>query len=350
MSKQTKTLIAIGNPIVDISAETDSATIEKYKLEWGRTVFANDENRGIFEELEKKPDVSYVPGGSIQNSLRVACWCLGMQNDTQDYKLSMLGCVGNDLYKDKITTALKEAGVTPLLQANNEMNSSRCGVAIYEKERCLVPEIKASNTLSEAFVNENIETICNNDILLVEGYFIVERFEIVKNLVKKFKEANKLVIFTLSAVFLLQAHYDKVIEIANQSDFVFCNIEEAEALAVEKGETPQDTIARAHKKLAPNNARLLVVTAGSRGVIGSKYDFERDQLDFVIQSFPKFIKNEEIVDTNGAGDAFLGGFLAQWMQGRSIEVCCKAGNTASGVILKNVGCTFPIDMKIDFTA
>ena len=67
--KKLKSLIAIGNPIVDISAETDSASIEKYALAWGQTVFANEKNIGFFEELEKKKDVSYVPGGSIQNSL-----------------------------------------------------------------------------------------------------------------------------------------------------------------------------------------------------------------------------------------------------------------------------------------
>ena len=54
------------------------------------------------------------------------------------------------------------------------------------------------------------------------------------------------------------------------------------------------------------------------------------------------------MDLNGAGDAFLGGFLSQWMQGKTLNTCCKAGNSASGVILKNVGCTFPKDGKIEF--
>ena len=347
--KKLKSLIAIGNPIVDISAETDSASIEKYALAWGQTVFANEKNIGFFEELEKKKDVSYVPGGSIQNSLRVASWCLGMNKATKrQYHLTMLGCVGNDSYKDKITEALKEAGVNPLLQANDKMNSSRCAVGIYKKERCLVPEIKASNTLGEEFVEENMKKILKNDALLVEGYFIVERFEIIKKLVDKFKAAKKSIIFTLSAVFLLQAHLQKMIEIANESDLIFCNMEEAEALAGEKGETPQDTFEKAHKKLAKNNDRILVCTSGNRGVFASKFNYDSQQLEYVLQCFPKFIKTDDIVDLNGAGDAFLGGFLSQWMQGKTLNTCCKAGNSASGVILKNVGCTFPKDGKIDF--
>ena len=348
-SKQVKSLIAIGNPIVDISAETDSASIEKFKLAWGQTVFANETNIGIFEELEKKSDVSYVPGGSIQNSLRVASWCLGMNDATKkDYQLTMLGCVGNDSYKDKITNALKEAGVNPLLQANDKMNSSRCAVGIYKKERCLVPEIKASNTLSMDFVNANMEKITAHDSLLIEGYFIVERFEIVKALVKKFKEAKKPVIFTLSAVFLLQAHLQKMLEIANDSDLIFCNMDEAETLAGGKCETPQETLEKAHKQLAKNSERLLICTCGNKGVFASSFNYETQQLEFVLQSFPRFIKQDDIVDLNGAGDAFLGGFMSQWMQGKQLNTCCKAGNNASGVILRNVGCTFPKDGKINF--
>ena len=345
---QIKSLIAIGNPIVDITAETDEDSIQKFELEWGRTVFANEKNIGIFEQLEKKPTVSYVPGGSIQNSLRVASWCLNMNEKTKGhYKLTMLGCVGNDVYKDKIINALQESGVTPLLQVNNQMNSSRCAVGIFKKERCLVPEIKASNTLSEEFVEKNLNQICQNDCLLIEGYFIVERFNIIKLLVERFKAMNKPILFTLGAVFLLQFHLDKMLEIANDSDYIFANIEECEALAGGKGETPQETIQMAHQKLSEKN-RTLIITSGNKGVFGSQYDYQNKTLKFILQRFPTFIKEDDIVDLNGAGDAFLGGYISQWMQGKHLDTCCKAGNDASGVIIKSVGCTFPKDLKLNF--
>ena len=60
------------------------------------------------------------------------------------------------------------------------------------------------------------------------------------------------------------------------------------------------------------------------------------------------IKMEDIVDLNGAGDAFLGGFLSQYMQGKSLEACCKGGNDAASIILKSIGCTFPKNAKIQF--
>ena len=334
--------------IVDISAEIEKEVVEKYSLPWGQTVFANEKNIGIFEELEKRKDVSYIPGGSIQNSLRVCSWCLKMcKTPKTKKKITMLGCTGDDSYRKKIIDALEESGVTPLLQINKEASTSRCACGINQKERCLVPQIKASNLLSKDFVDENIKEILSHEAIIIEGYFLVEQFEICKNLVKSFKEAKKPVIFTLSAVFLLENHLDKMIEIANDSDIIFCNMEEAEALAGKKAENYSETIANAYRKLSPMD-RMLIVTCGSRGVFSSKFNYEEDRLEFVLQGFPTFIKTSEIVDTNGAGDAFLGGYISQWMRGKSVNVCSKAGNSASGVILKNIGCTFPKDLILDF--
>lgn len=72
VSVNTKALIGIGNPIIDISNNTDEKSIEKYNLHFGQTVFANDDNKGFFDELEKTPNCSYIPGGSVTNSIRVA--------------------------------------------------------------------------------------------------------------------------------------------------------------------------------------------------------------------------------------------------------------------------------------
>ena len=53
------------------------------------------------------------------------------------------------------------------------------------------------------------------------------------------------------------------------------------------------------------------------------------------------IPSEAIVDTNGAGDAFVGGFLSQLVCGKSTAECCRAGNYAASTIIQRSGCTFP---------
>ena len=341
-------IIAIGNPIVDISAEIDKDSIQKYRLKWGETVFADQSNIGFFDELESKPHVTYIPGGSIQNTLRVLSWCLNMEEKNKGkYSITMLGATGNDGYKEKIMNALKVSGVKPLLQSIPNMSTSRCGVGIYKKERCLLPEIRASNCLTEEFVSEHQNEIYENDALIIEGYFLQEKYDICKNLCLEFKKEKKVVILALSAVFMVQAHFDKIVEISNYADMIVGNMEELQAFAGENSGNYKDIFEKVYKKLEPKD-RIFVVTDGSKGVLVSKYDYKRGKLDFILQSFPSVMKTEDIVDLNGAGDSFLGGFLSQFMKGCTLYSCCRAGNDAASVILKNVGCTFPKDGKIDF--
>ena len=47
------------------------------------------------------------------------------------------------------------------------------------------------------------------------------------------------------------------------------------------------------------------------------------------------------MDTNGAGDAFVGGFLSQFVQGAELEKCVKAGNYGANAIIQQSGCKFP---------
>ena len=53
------------------------------------------------------------------------------------------------------------------------------------------------------------------------------------------------------------------------------------------------------------------------------------------------IPEEEMIDFNGAGDAFVGGFIAKLIEGKSIEECVRCGQWAARQIIKRSGCTFP---------
>ena len=342
-------VIALGNPIVDITVQIDKDTIQNYGLEWGRTVFNNDLTQKFLDDINKKPIVTYTPGGSIMNTLRVCSWCLHMnQNDAGKYKITMLGAVGNDVYKDKIINSLKEAKVEPLLEFKQQ-KTSICGVGIYKKDRCLVPDIQASKNISKEFIEDKKNEIFNHEVLLIEGYFLRENFDLCKFLCEEFNREQKLVILTLSAVTIVQQYLDKIKEIANMCDMIIGNMEETEVLAGGKNAVFQETYEKVHKILSPRN-RLLVVTCGSHGVYCSKYNYKSMRLELILQCFPNFVKNDEIVDLNGAGDAFLGGFLAMYLKGNRdnrLFSCCRVGNDAASVILRNVGCTYPKNLKLN---
>ena len=342
-------LIALGSPLVDITVSIDKNTLENYGLEYRGTTYCNEKTQKFLDELDKKPIVTYTPGGSVMNTLRICSYILNMnQNESGKHRITMLGSVGNDIFKDKIINALRETKVEPMLEIRQE-KTSRCGVGIYKRDRCLVPDIQASKNISKEFIEEKLDSILQHDILLVEGYYLKENFPLCKYLCEEFVKQNKIIILTLSAVCILQNHMEKIKEIANISDMIIGNMEETEVLAGGKNAVFQDTYEKVHKILLPRN-RLLVVTCGSHGVYCSKYNYQSMRLDLILQCFPNFVKNDEIVDLNGAGDAFLGGFLAMYLKGSTnnkLFSCCKAGNDAASVILRNVGCTFPKNFKLN---
>ena len=52
------------------------------------------------------------------------------------------------------------------------------------------------------------------------------------------------------------------------------------------------------------------------------------------------------MDTNGAGDSFVGAFLAQIYLNKDIKTAVQAGIALSREVVKRSGCTFPEDFKL----
>jgi sugar/nucleoside kinase (ribokinase family) len=224
-----------------------------------------------------------------------------MLNKNPYFGCKLLGCIGNDSYGKTIQGALEKAGVEPLLEISKEHKSSRCACAIFLRERCLMPQIRASTHLSMDFVNKNIDKICESELLYVEGYFVIEKYDIVQHLVKAFHEKNKQVAFTLSATFMVENFYERMLEIANQSHFLVCNNEEATAFSKCTSSNMEDVALAIHKLLMPMN-RLLIITCGKEPTVLSRYNYEQQCFDFVLKSYVYPLSVDEIVDTNGAGD------------------------------------------------
>lgn len=258
---EIKSLLTLGEPIVDITSQINDIFIQKYQLKLGAHVLVdekeNDYSKEVFQALESRPEVGYIPGGSAQNTIRVIAWCLNMeQARRKQFKVSMLGALGDDIYQKKITNSLKEIGVNPILQKIKGDSTSRCGVGVYKKEKLFISQLRASKRLSEEFIEENKDSIFCHQAVLIEGYMIKILFNICKKIVDVFKNQQKLIILSLSATFIVKFHYQKLIEIANDADIIAGNMEEAIELAEHKGKTIQDIFENIFKKLKPKDNRF----------------------------------------------------------------------------------------------
>ena len=344
-------LITLAEPIMDIVSEVDIPMIEKYNLKLGDTVLVKetgDENLvKIFEEIEKLPKVNYVPGGSAENTMRVLGWCLNMEPyERSNFKITMIGSLGDDSYKDKIIKELEDFGVNPMFEILKGDKTSRCCVCIYQKDKLFATQIRGSKRLSEKFIEQHLEEILEHKSLFIEGYMVSNKFNICKKLCNNFVKDKKLIILSLSACFIVKFYYDKLIELANDSDIIVGNMEEAKEFAGGKTDDVEEIFKIIFEKLKPKENRLIVITDGPKGAYFGRYDYDEKRLEHYIRYFANNLKEDEIQDLNGAGDAFLGGFLSRYMKGESVHDCCKIGIEAATVSLKNIGCTFPKELNI----
>merc|ERR1712179_510557 len=144
----------------------------------------------------------------------------------------------------------------------------------------------------------------------------------------------------LSAPFLMQVPPFKafILESLPMVDFLFCNETEAATFAETEGwETTDVKFIATRLSLIPSakgGKRTVVITQGSDPTIVC---VNGQCTEHPILALPK----EKLVDTNGAGDSYVGGFLAGLVKGLPAEECCKAGAYAASVIVQQSGCTFP---------
>lgn len=94
----------------------------------------------------------------------------------------------------------------------------------------------------------------------------------------------------------------------------------------------------AHEIPTLKERRMVVITQGKDPVlvVGSS-----DDLDEVLEFPVPALNLNEIVDTNGAGDAFAGGFLARFAQRKTTEYCVRTGIVCAREIIKRPGCSLP---------
>lgn len=140
---------------------------------------------------------------------------------------------------------------------------------------------------------------------------------------------------------MIQFNTESVNETLKYADYVFCNEDEAKCWAetnkVEHANLNDVALAIAnYAKVNEKRHRIAIITQGKLPIIVAKAE------DKSITEIPVTVLTaEQVVDTNGAGDSFVGGFLSQIVQGKSLETAVKAGIWLSGQVIQRSGCTFP---------
>jgi adenosine kinase len=336
-------ILGMGNPLLDISAEVGMDVVEKYGLKMGDAVLAEEQHQPLFPELAKMPNVQFIPGGATQNTIRVAAWMLQAPKST-----AYMGCVGKDDFADKMRAVCEKDGVQAAYMVDAGTPTGTCATLINENERSLCTNLNAANNYKESHLQqpENMAILDGAKVVYSAGFFATVSPESMRIAAKKTVETGASYCLNLSAPFLMQVPPFKavLVEIIPYTDFLFCNEIEARTWAETEGwDTTDIPFIATRLSLIPSakdRKRTVVITQGKDPTVVAQNGFTKE---YAITPLPK----EKLVDTNGAGDAYVGGFLAALSKGKEIEACCKAGAYSAGVIVQHSGCTFP--PKPDYT-
>merc|ERR1712055_142717 len=324
----------MGNPLLDISATVKPELLAKHSLKSNDAILTEDE--AIFNDLTKDYPVDYIAGGATQNSIRVAQWVLG-----QKYATSYFGCVGKDNYGETLEAKAKEAGVNVQYQISTEFPTGRCAVLITGQDRSLVTKLDAANhfTVDHLEDGDNWKLVSSAKCVYSAGFFLTVSVESMLKVAKYCSRNNRTYCLNLSAPFLCQFFKEQMFSVLPFTDIVFGNETEAATYAEVNnlGITDVGEIARKIAMLPKENgstSRLVIITQGADPVVAVQHG---NIIKFPVETLAK----EDIVDTNGAGDAFVGGFLAQHVLGKSLETSVKCGIWAARHCIQRSGCTMP---------
>lgn len=345
----TLSILGLCNPLLDISAHVDQDTLDKYNLKPNNVILANSEHRNLCKELVEKYPVEYTAGGSAQNAMRVAAGIFKRQN--RNCHVMFTGCIGNDEFGSLMARKAKEDGVTTYYSVTDTEPTGTCAVCLTEggKNRSLCAFLGASQKFTDQYLTDNWHNmVSNTDIIYISGFLITvspKSFSLLGEHIANCANKGRKFCLNLSAPYVSSVYGQELDKIMKYIDVIFGNDDEALAYAKHKNWLDLTNVKEIAKKMALDEkvrndiGRLVIITQGERPVIVVQ-QLDGKQVD--IKEFPcEPIPNAEMVDTNGAGDSFAGGFLSQYIQKAPIEHCIKVGQYAAREIIRLSGISVP---------
>lgn len=333
----TVSVLGLGNPLLDISSAVDDNFMKKYDIKPDNAILAEAKHLPMYEELAKMPNVQYIGGGSTLNSMRVASW--------MNASVGYMGCIGKDKFGEILESTTNDAGVKCHFMKVDDTPTGTCAVCITDKERSLVANLGAANEFKIAHCNtENAKKlIASAKVIYTAGFFITVSVDTMLMLGKECKAANKPYCLNLSAEFITTVFKEQLLKVLPYVQILFSNEDEVKAFAkannLEFKDMKELAVKISKMKSELNKQRTVVITQGCDPVVVATGD---KVAEYPVKRIPK----EKIVDLNGAGDAFVGGFLSQYVNGKDEKTCVAAGTYCAQYMIQTSGTT--LDKKSEF--
>lgn len=222
--------------------------------------------------------------------------------------------------------------------------TGKCGVVITDNHRTMCTHLAAANNYKITHLQQPHiwSLVTSTSVYYVGGYHLTVCPPAALALGKHAAEENKVFMLSLSAGFVPQFFKDQVAELMPYCDYVFGNENEVKTWGESQGHGSDKTMqeysklmASGPEKVNKKRARVVICTQGTDDTIVAIAEPGKE-VQVKEYSVP-VIEKEKINDTNGAGDAFAGGFCAGVVQGKTLEECIAMGHWLARLSLQELG-------------
>jgi sugar/nucleoside kinase (ribokinase family) len=316
-------VLAIGNAIVDVIANTDDEFLASEGLAKGsmRLIDADEAER-LYAHMQPAREVS---GGSAGNTAAGVAALGG--------RAGFIGQVAPDQLGEFYIHDLRSQGVEfTTAPADFGVPTARSMVLVTpDGHRTMNTFLGAAQNLPASALDE--AQIRDAAVLYLEGYLWdpeIPRAAMVRA-IEVARAAGRKVAFTLSDTFCIDRHRDgfNALIDGGKIDILFANEAEIEALA---GVPHLDSAVAA----VAGKVETLVVTRSEHGALavrgGERVEVPAQPID-------------ELVDTTGAGDLFAAGFLAGEARGLGLEKSLALGAIAAAEVIQHYGARPEADLR-----
>lgn len=296
---------------------------------------------GIYEELLSNHHAKLIAGGAAQNTARGAQYMLPPDS------VLYIGCVGKDKYAEILKRTCVEAGLRVEYLEDETHPTGRCGVVITGHDRSMCTDLAAANEYKVEHLKspEIWELVEQAQYYYVGGYHLTVCVPAIMALAEEAAAKNKVFVLNISAPFIPQFFKDALDQTAPYWDYVIGNETEmlAYAQSHDLGTKDLHEIAKYLVNLPKKNEkrpRAAIITQGTDPTIIATTDKVGGEVTVREVQVHKIAK-EEICDTNGAGDAFAGGFLAGIVRGENLDTCVDMGQWLARLSIRELGPSYP---------
>lgn len=288
-------IVGFGNSVLDITVEVDENFLIQNNIKKSEFLLIDDKKSIELKNLLKNTKQNFSPGGSVSNIIAGISLLGG--------KVGYIGGIGTDDFGEEYKKRTIDLGVNDYFIKKDSQTGQCFTFITQDKERSFAVNLGKSNFISEEEINLDFKS----KFILIEGYKLESDidFKTAEKLCEHGKKTNTKVALDVNDAGVIKRMDKKLVNFIKKNvDILFMNELEAKALTGFENEAAIDFVKK------EMDCKIIVLKLGENGSnVYANEKYYKINIE----------KSNNLINTNGAGDAYAAAFLFGLIKNKSFE-------------------------------